>query len=42
MFPHTPHIESVSLLQLTDDTAKGHVTDGPAQAGATDETKADG
>jgi 23S rRNA (uracil1939-C5)-methyltransferase len=42
MFPHTPHIESVSLLQLTDDTAERHVTDGPAEAGATDETKADG
>ena len=41
MFPHTPHIESVSLLQLTEDTAEGLPTDDPAGAGATDETKAE-
>jgi 23S rRNA (uracil1939-C5)-methyltransferase len=40
MFPHTPHIESVSLLQRSRDTADEEVTS-PANAAATDETKAD-
>ena len=39
MFPHTPHIESVSLLRLRGDTADEGATDGPAAAGATDDTK---
>ena len=39
MFPHTPHIESVSLLRLKGDTADRGATDGPAAAGATDDTK---
>ena len=41
MFPHTPHIESVSLLRLGEDTAEGEETAEPAQAGAIDETKVD-
>ena len=35
MFPHTPHIESVSLLQLTDDTAEGQ-RDRQPRAGGSD------
>ena len=42
MFPHTPHIESVTLLERADDTAEGipeePMTD-PAGAGSTDETE---
>ena len=41
MFPHTPHIESVSLLEPAGDTAEGTLTEGPAGAGATDQTKAE-
>ena len=40
MFPHTPHIESVSLLRLSRNTSD-EGEDGPAAAGATDETKVD-
>ena len=41
MFPHTPHIESVSLLVRSGDTPAEGTTDGPAAAGATDDTKAE-
>jgi 23S rRNA (uracil1939-C5)-methyltransferase len=41
LFPHTPHIESVSLLRLAGDTAEKEGTDEPAPAGATDDTKVD-
>ena len=41
LFPHTPHIESVSLLRLGGDTAEEEGTDEPAPAGATDDTKVD-